>query len=203
MGFPDLHREILGMYLSQKQYFSTRVNFFISTPPQGRFDHVWRYFGSSRLGGMPIASSRWRPETPTILQCTGQAPTTEKYQVQNVSSVKVKNPNLKQAMNLLASCNLFPLQQTAPPSPSRESFQNSLSLTHFDSGCLKGKHYPSLLHQTPAVRQPLHRPPVLCAAPFVATVDSLFPSRFTKQESSISLQIATALYNWAMVLNQG
>ena len=98
VGFPDLHRGTLGIYLSQKQYFSTRVNFLYPLPPpQGRFDHVWRYFGSSRLGGMPIASSRWRPETPTILQRTGQAPTTKMYQVQNVSSVENEKSCLKEA----------------------------------------------------------------------------------------------------------
>lgn len=83
------------------------------------------------LGGISIASSRWKPEVPTILQRTGQASTTKKYQVQNVSSVKSENPDLEQAMNSLASCNLSPVQQTASLPLPRGSFQNSLSLIHF------------------------------------------------------------------------
>lgn len=62
-----------------------------------------------------MASSRWRPDMPTILQCTGQAPTTKKYQAQSVSSVKVENPDLKLAMNSLSSLSC-PMGSTSPTS---------------------------------------------------------------------------------------
>lgn len=57
---------------------------------QGTCGNVWKYFHLSQLGGVPQASSGWRPETLlNIIQCTGRHPT---QLAQNVSGAEIEKP---------------------------------------------------------------------------------------------------------------
>lgn len=62
--------------------------------PLGRLSNAWKQSGSSQdLRGVPASVGEMPAMLPSILQCTGQVPTTENYLAYNVNSARIEKPS--------------------------------------------------------------------------------------------------------------